>query len=768
MNRLKTLIQEIHRRSLWQVLGIFLAGSWGVIQVVDVLTERVGLPDWTPTMAVVLLLIGLPVVLATAFVQEGMTRTSPAETEHQSPADSADNLAPGTGSLDRPSTRPSAGRRLLTWRNAMIGGVGAFTLLGISLMAYFAMWTSGIGPVGNLVAQGVLEERDPIVLATFSDATGEGFGDVITEALRVDLLESPVLSIVPAGRLRQVLRLMERPANGPLPAELAREVALREGYKAIIQGDVASLGDAYVISAAVVAAESGDQLKAFRVTARSESELVDAVDKLSQDIREGAGESLRNIRAGAPLERATTSSFAALRDLTEAERAEERGDDEEALRLLADAVARDTAFAMAYRKIAVIYYNTGTSPDAALDAATRAFRHRARLTERERFLTEAYYHSTVTGDMDAQVAAYRSVLRVAPDDGAALNNLSLVLGRRGEFDEAIALLVRAVALPSSASSVAMANLVFHRLRAGDVTGALESLGAYEAAYPSHSLVHYARIRTLSAAGEVEALHALADSMAGGSWTVRDDRGLMAVGFRDAAAGAWREATGHFAMAARVDSEEGRPYQELTSRVLALIAGGRLIGGSSYGRDSVATMTAAFEAVDASDRPWAHMVVYLAGAGDVVRAQRVFDAWPEELFAVTRAGQEGVIRPYAAARLLLAQGDAEGGARALEALRRDRRCPVCYRPDLAEAYGRLGRTVEAIALLEPERSTLTYATWPLNRVLAARHIAPLYEAAADTAAAVEAYQAFAEAWSNADPQLQPQVRHARERIRALGG
>jgi hypothetical protein len=28
MSRLKRLIQEIHRRSLWQVLGIYLGGAW--------------------------------------------------------------------------------------------------------------------------------------------------------------------------------------------------------------------------------------------------------------------------------------------------------------------------------------------------------------------------------------------------------------------------------------------------------------------------------------------------------------------------------------------------------------------------------------------------------------------------------------------------------------------------------------------------------------------------------------------------------------------
>ena len=36
MSRLKRLIQEIHQRSLWQVLGIYLVGAWVALQGVEV------------------------------------------------------------------------------------------------------------------------------------------------------------------------------------------------------------------------------------------------------------------------------------------------------------------------------------------------------------------------------------------------------------------------------------------------------------------------------------------------------------------------------------------------------------------------------------------------------------------------------------------------------------------------------------------------------------------------------------------------------------
>jgi len=64
MTRLRQLIHEIHRRSLWQVLGIYVVGSWLVLQVVDTLAGALNLPDWAPPFALFLLIIGLPIVLA--------------------------------------------------------------------------------------------------------------------------------------------------------------------------------------------------------------------------------------------------------------------------------------------------------------------------------------------------------------------------------------------------------------------------------------------------------------------------------------------------------------------------------------------------------------------------------------------------------------------------------------------------------------------------------------------------------------------------------
>ena len=46
MDRIRKLIHEAHRRSLWQVLSVYMVGSWVALQVVESISESAGLPDW--------------------------------------------------------------------------------------------------------------------------------------------------------------------------------------------------------------------------------------------------------------------------------------------------------------------------------------------------------------------------------------------------------------------------------------------------------------------------------------------------------------------------------------------------------------------------------------------------------------------------------------------------------------------------------------------------------------------------------------------------
>ena len=55
------------KRPMWRVLSLYAAISWVCLQVVDVVTQNIGLPQWVFMGTLGLLLAGLPVAAATAY-----------------------------------------------------------------------------------------------------------------------------------------------------------------------------------------------------------------------------------------------------------------------------------------------------------------------------------------------------------------------------------------------------------------------------------------------------------------------------------------------------------------------------------------------------------------------------------------------------------------------------------------------------------------------------------------------------------------------------
>src|SRR5207237_1218998 len=112
--------------------------------------------------------------------------------------------------------------------------------------------------------------------------------------------------------------------------------------------------------------------------------------------------------------------------------------------LLGEAIALDTTFAMAHRKLAVVLNNTGGAPSRIAEAATQAFRHRDRLTPLERDLAEAFYYYQAEFDRAKVESAYRSALELDPENYVALNNLALALNTQRKFAQADSLTLRGI------------------------------------------------------------------------------------------------------------------------------------------------------------------------------------------------------------------------------------------------------------------------------------------------------------------------------------
>jgi len=297
--RFGDLVGELHRRSVWQVLGSYAVVAWVVLQLAETLEGLIGLPLWFGPAIVVIVLLGFPILLVTALTQGGWRKTDLPEA-YQDRAEGGDENLSSWRPLEPRPIRDALGR-LFTWRNAIGGGFLMALLLTIGTAGYSGMRSAGIGPVGSLVGKGYFESNEDLILSDFEDRTEDGtLGETVTALFQIDLSQSTAIHLLDRSELSQGLIRMQRDPSDPMTGEVALELAQQEGVNAVVVGEVLPLGRGVVVSVRVVATGTLETLVALRETARTLDAVPDAVDRLSSQLRERIGESFRSIQRAPP------------------------------------------------------------------------------------------------------------------------------------------------------------------------------------------------------------------------------------------------------------------------------------------------------------------------------------------------------------------------------------------------------------------------------------------------------------------------------------
>ena len=731
-----------------RVAAFFVAASAVVLGLVYAVRQLLGLPDWVLPSAAVLLAVGLPIMMLTGFFER-----------RRALARSTGRIAP---------TASGGWHSLLTWRKATTGGVLAFAVLGLGAAGYMAMRALGIGPVGTLVASGVLDDRGRLVLADFENRTRDStLGPSVGEAFRIDLAQSRALRLLDASAIGDALQRMNRARDTKLDVPLARELAQRENAKAVVRGQIDPVGRGYVLAAEVISAADGSVLVALRENAKDDGEIIGAVDRLSKRLRERIGESLKTIRANDPLQRVTTGSLEALRRYTQAIDADDRGESDRAVGLLEDAIALDTGFAMAYRKLSVVLGNARASQSRINAATASAFRHRERLPARERHLVAADYYSGVEYDRAKTESEFRAVLEIDPDDDIAVNNLALLYNGMRRFAEAESL---AVSHLVGRGAPIYFNAVRARLGQGKFDEAAAVLRVYERNAPGHFAITVMRASLAENRGNYDSADVYLQSIA----RSHPDLSRQASNAYDLLFLA--QLRGKLAAA----EQQGQRYMDVSER--RGLASAYLDGAIQrallqlHFKDAPAAARQTVEAalarhplatLDPQDRPYTMLAWFYAETGQSDRARRLLAEYDATVPEGVRRGD--AFRYGAAARVAVAEGRSADAIRDYRAWHDEGQCVTCGLYDLARVYGGLGQSDSAIAIYE--RAVTTPAMGRIfedapNLAPAYRRLGELYEQQGNAVKAREYYGKFVDLWSDADPELQKAVRDVRGRLARL--
>jgi eukaryotic-like serine/threonine-protein kinase len=284
-----------------------------------------------------------------------------------------------------------------------------------------------------------LTEKDTIVLADFVNTTGDSlFDTTLKQALAVDLEQSPFLNVLSDSKVSGTLRLMGRSPNERVTEELAREICLRAGSKALLAGSIASLGSQYAIGLKAVNCQTGDSLGSAQAQADSREKILTALGQVATALRGKLGESLASIQKfDKPLQEATTSSLEALQAYSEGIRQQNEKGDAAAVPYYKHAVELDPNFARACAAMAVRYANLGQASLAIVNLR-QAYELRDRVSQREKYYISAQYYATVTGEVEKTIEQYELWIQNYPRDADPYMNLGVAYSTEAQYEKAAA------------------------------------------------------------------------------------------------------------------------------------------------------------------------------------------------------------------------------------------------------------------------------------------------------------------------------------------
>jgi tetratricopeptide (TPR) repeat protein/tRNA A-37 threonylcarbamoyl transferase component Bud32 len=759
------------RSILRRALLVYVAAFVAVAIVARAAIIAIGLPEWVLPGALVVMALGLPVILFTAYAQyvsHRMAAATPTYTPGGTPS-----LPAVHGTMATLAVKASPH---MSWKRTARGGLVAVSAFVLLVVTYMVLRMLGIGPAGSLLASGKLSQSDKVVVAAFdAPAADSSLGATIAEAVRTNLSQSRVVHVVQTSAVVAALEQMKRPDTARVDLATAREIAQRIGAKAVVGGSVTRAGGGYIVTARLVAAETGDELASYNESAKDVGDLIPAVDRLTKSLREKTGESLKTVRVAPRLDQVTTGSLGALRSYAAGLRANDiQADYPAAIQDFHEAIRQDSTFAMAYVQLAYSLQTLGgPGSTAAITAAmTEAFRLRERLPDRERYNVEGGYYMTAAPNRPQAIRALRRAVELDSTNYDAANSLGVVLGDAREGAAADTMFRLALEGQPDNGTI-LSNLATQHAVDGQYA-ALDSVFAEitrrDASYPTSALRF----------GELWARHDYdgAERMARVDVDTAEPR--HAVDAQGALAriavlrGRLKEGERRFAQMvdqrARLMGDTMSPY-EVTAFYVTVDAGlrGDVPRARAILDSTLRAKPPAAEPLPRDRSLW--LSVGYAQTGDTAKARSVMSQYEARLDTLERRRQ-WVFLARVRGLIGLAEGRTDSAVAQFRRGDNDAdglptyNCSACTPLFIGQAYDRSPQPDSARKYLTQYVEMAGTGHEFVDRYYLAPalfRLGELYENAGDAKRATEYYGRFVDLWKNADAELQPRVAEARKRI-----
>ena len=261
-DKLSQFWQELKRRKVIKVMAMYAATAFIIIEAGDIMLPRLGLPDWTVTFIIILLIVGFPIIIILSWIfdvtPEGVKKTEPVQ------------------HAKKQEKTPGPVKRGLR----ISDGVIALLIVVVCILLYPKIFKKD-------KFEGI---RDPdgkisIAVMPFKNLSGDTLYNIwqggFQNLLITTLSNSEELSVRQYQAMYAILE-SERDLNyASFTPSVASEVALKLETRTLILGNILKAGNKIRVNAQLVDAETEEIYKTYEVDLNSEDDIFAMADSLS-------------------------------------------------------------------------------------------------------------------------------------------------------------------------------------------------------------------------------------------------------------------------------------------------------------------------------------------------------------------------------------------------------------------------------------------------------------------------------------------------------
>jgi tetratricopeptide (TPR) repeat protein len=264
-NKISQFWQELKRRKVIKVIAMYAATAFIIMEAADIMLPRLGLPDWTVTFIIILLIVGFPISVILSWIfdvtPEGIKKTEPVEVEKEK------------------EVEIKSAKRKIRVSDIII----AVLVVVVMILAFPKVFKKD-----KSLFDKAFENKISIAVFPFMNNTGDSSYDHweygISELLINALSTSDELTVIDNQTIIEVIDNAESIHIASIGPDIAKEVATRVKVESYIDGNYLLAGSTFRINLKLIDTKSSEVLKTDYVEGKADS-IFSMVGSLSNAIK---------------------------------------------------------------------------------------------------------------------------------------------------------------------------------------------------------------------------------------------------------------------------------------------------------------------------------------------------------------------------------------------------------------------------------------------------------------------------------------------------